>query len=276
MSKDSEFIKRPLTGILDKISLEISYLNAGFTTKHVLWYILDSAFLQITGALEQKVKCIYWELGNNSYDLRYDIINSKSKIGECSNYEDKNKVLKMLIEEIIAIKENRGYKDCCASIEQETYWKTSIGTIPIKQSIKKFYDNGMLEEYFLREYQEYEKIILDLDAKALIVDNKDIKKNEEDKIDIHLFYEKQCGKKNTIHYKKNKELEKIYNKAIKYRNRIAHNTKSTINNIPDFAELKDQYYKYEKNPFIRFAIILLVDRTFIDVFDQYEKARNDW
>jgi len=83
------------------------------------------------------------------------------------------------------------------------------------------------------------------------------------------------GKIDDIYLLNNKEeLKKIYDKAIIYRNRIAHNTKSSINNLPDFAELRNSDYKYT-NPFARFAIMLLVDMIFIDVFKQYEKTRDN-
>jgi len=240
MSKDAIFIKRPLTDILEKVSWEISCLDAGFTTAYVLKYILDSTFLQITGALEQKVKCIYWELGNNNRELRYDILTNKKEVGECSRYEDKNKVFRMIGGEIIKSKGN-------VDIEQKQYWKS------MENSMEQFYNsNKMLIECYQREFKEYKELKMgNLVKKTTIT-----KEN-----DIHLFNNKE-------------DLRKIYDKAIDCRNRIAHNTKASINNLPDFGTLKDENYKYE-NLFARFAIVLLSDETFVRVFEQYERIKYD-
>jgi hypothetical protein len=258
MSKYSEFIKRPLTEILKKVSWEISCLDAGFTTVYVLGYVLDSAFLQITGALEQKVKCIYWELGNNNYELRYDIL--KNKIGECSNYEDKNKVFKMIIKEIIKLNKD-------VEVNQKDCWNSKINSF-----MNDFYNNNWhISEFYKKEYDELNNLkIVDFVKNCKYITKDFIDKIEfAEEIEIPLLNKVASQKQNNKRYL----LNIIYNKAIEYRNRIAHNTKSTLNSLPDFAILRDENYKYE-NLFARFAIMLLVDRTFVDIFEQYEKARD--
>jgi hypothetical protein len=251
MSNDLNFIKRPLTNILEKVSWEISCLDAGFTTIYVLRHILDSTFLQITGALEQKVKYIYWELGNNSCELKDEILTGWDRIKTYSRRDGKNKVLKIVGKEITRL----GKK---VDITQKNYWTD------VEKNIKYFYENGKLTEYYKKEYEEYKDFNLG-----------DLAENENSKNDEHnnIYLFKNTDNKNTNNNNKN-ILDDFYDKAINYRNRIAHNTKSSLNNLPDFTTLRDENYKYE-NIFLRFAIMLLADRTFIEVFDQYEKAREN-
>lgn len=96
MSKHRDFILMPIDKILKEA---VSATNAvGFTIKaYPLYdYIMQSIFIKMTGFQEQKLKCIVWELATDDYEYRYRKLTDK--LGECSSYDDKNKIYKEMIE----------------------------------------------------------------------------------------------------------------------------------------------------------------------------------
>ena len=239
MNKDAEFIKRPLHLIVKKVVCETESLEAGFTTRYVLKYILDSAFLQICGALEQKIKCICWELVNNSHAQRQEFF--EKGLRGYSSLQDKENKLKMICKEIEDISKEK------IIFNESVFWEN--------ESVFLF-NNSVFSKYFNREYAFFLSLREELGY---------LLKDECFRNDV------QSGKSNAKIFSNNK-LRDIYSKFIyNYRNSIAHNTKSTINYLPDFEELKEDDYKYE-NPFLRFALILFVDMAFIEVFEQYEQC----
>ena len=64
--------------------------------------------------------------------------------------------------------------------------------------------------------------------------------------------------KNLLGEKLKNEYEELYNQ----RNKIAHNTLSYQQNLPDFNILKNEK-EYSRNYFLWFAILLLIDNIFI-------------
>ncbi|WP_227625724.1 hypothetical protein [Geofilum rubicundum] len=76
-----------------------SGIGSGIETFPVLDYVLQSVFLKMTGAQEQKLKCICWELATNDYEYRYHRF-TKKQLGECSHYSEKKEIYKDLIIQI--------------------------------------------------------------------------------------------------------------------------------------------------------------------------------
>lgn len=94
-----DFILSPLFDIL-KGGVNASYsLTAGIETYPLSEYFFQSLFLRMTGAQEQKLKCILWELASNDYQFRYDFLHTKS-YGECSEYKAKSDVFNDLVNAI--------------------------------------------------------------------------------------------------------------------------------------------------------------------------------
>ena len=71
--------------------------------------------------------------------------------------------------------------------------------------------------------------------------------------------------KNLMGEKIKNEYEELYNQ----RNRIAHNTLSYQQNLPDFNILKNEK-EYSRNYFLWFAILLLIDNIFIEMYKLYQ------
>lgn len=97
----SKFIKTPIFEILKDGVNACRGIGCGMEAYPLRDYILQSLFLRMTGAQEQKLKCICWEMATNDYGYRYEFINTgKKDFGEFSKYEQKSKVYTLLIEEI--------------------------------------------------------------------------------------------------------------------------------------------------------------------------------
>ena len=71
--------------------------------------------------------------------------------------------------------------------------------------------------------------------------------------------------KNLLGEKLKNEYEELYNQ----RNKIAHNTLSYQQNLPDFNILKNEK-EYSRNYFLWFAILLLIDNIFIEMYKLYQ------
>ena len=59
----------------------------------------------MTGAAEQKMKCILWQMATDDYQYRNRYLNYQG-LGECSTYSSKNTVFKDLVTQITNIKPN--------------------------------------------------------------------------------------------------------------------------------------------------------------------------
>lgn len=76
---------------------------------------------------------------------------------------------------------------------------------------------------------------------------------------------------------KSNNLFDAYDKLYRHRNRCAHNLLSYQHHLPTLRILADPQYKYE-NYFIRFYVIALIDRIFVDLWEKYVSAitNNVW
>lgn len=73
MSIHSEFILTPVANILHDTAIITCSMNCGIEM-YPLWdNIMQSVFMKMTGAQEQKMKCVCWEIATVDFDLRRDI-----------------------------------------------------------------------------------------------------------------------------------------------------------------------------------------------------------
>ena len=90
----NNFILSPVSEILKDMVSASSGIGNGIESFPLFEYIMQSTFLKITGAQEQKMKCIVWELATHDYEYRYMRF-TKNQLGECSNYSEKQKFIKI-------------------------------------------------------------------------------------------------------------------------------------------------------------------------------------
>jgi hypothetical protein len=203
-------------------------LGGSFDILAVFEYVLQSAFLQTTGCLEQKVKAIAWEMAANDHEYRYEFL--QAKLGECSQFKDKNKIFKDLNSQIRKTSLSQGNVE----IEQE------IALDKAKTLIKDILEHSSVKDVKPRQQQELDgftcsQINYKADAGLLGGDN---------------------------------DLIETYNEHIyKLRNRLAHNSLANVPNLPTIIELFTN--KYNDSFFIYFAVLFVIDDAFMEMFKKY-------
>lgn len=239
MSKHDKFIMTSISTILDEALIASFTLNKGMEAFPLSEYFMQATFLKLTGANEQKLKCILWELATDDYEFRYHF--PKNDYGECSNYSAKSKVLKNII-------------DCINRKTNHQLTESNKTTILDSVNEKtKLFNNALLVNWFPKNYSEYNSIISNISIKQLVLSN---------------------AKQNNL-FKKDSELEKIFDSMYKHRNRCAHNLQSYQDNFPTLTKLRSEEYKYE-NWFVRYYILFLIDEIFVYFYKEYINVRDNY
>jgi hypothetical protein len=203
---------------------------------------MQSVFLKMTGFQEQKMKCICWELATNDYEYRYKRFSQKP-LGECSCYDEKKTIYKDLVEQI-----EKQIPNFNVSTDIE---KQSILTSTISE-ITNIFSNTNLSIWVQNDFNEF-------------VNNNIIK--EED------FIKRINNQSNETKLFEN-TLKDKYDSLYNHRNRCAHNTHSYQQKLPTLKTLANENYQYE-NYFVRFAILILIDKIFIELYKKYLEVMDD-
>jgi hypothetical protein len=233
----SDFILSPITDILKDIVSASAGIGSGIETFPLFDYVMQSVFLKMTGFQEQKMKCICWEMATVDYEYRYDF--TKTPLGECSSYSEKQKIYKDLIKQI----EKYGLEFSKINIDKRKMLATT------SSDILDAFLNTNLSIWAQKDLLEFQSIL------------KDIK-------DTHFVNEKGTLFADTT-------LKKMYEDHLyRQRNRIAHNTPSYQQNLPTLKTLINEDYKYE-NYFVFFFILVLIDKIFIELYKKYLTTLED-
>lgn len=236
ISQHSEFILTPLENILKEGMTVCRAVGDGMESYPVGEYLMQTLFLKMTGAQEQKMKCICWDLATLDYEYRYDYLNNK-KYGECSTYDAKNKIFNDLISVI---------KKMDSSFEPKTLIDNSF--LPaFKRDIVALYNSSVLPTWQNREYSFFKSKF-----KTLLSDSQ-------------LQYPSNSKSYPLFQSTLSKKYEEI---VYKHRNRCAHNTLSYQVNKPDLSVLAGSDYGYHSY-FFRFSILILIDEIFMKLFEKY-------
>ena len=239
------FILRPATEIVKEAIWSLNATNGGIETYPISSYLLHSLFLKLTGAQEQKLKCICWEIACRDYEYRYDRF-ERNRYSECSGYDDKNMVYNDILN---AIKKHDNSFLITDDIKNNILhvWKTST---------RELFGNGVLYHNFKRKYDEYKELITDVDKKW-IMNNKQLHTNED-----NISPE---ARRKTF----NLALQGLFKKHVFVeRNRCAHNTRSYQHNLPSIKEMVSPEHKLQ-NYFLFMSIIILLDEIYRKLFETY-------
>lgn len=246
MSNHSKFILTPIEGILDEASNITRGIGGGIEIYPIWEYILQSILLKMTGAQEQKMKCICWEIASVDYDIRRDIF-IKWDLGECSTFKHKRKIFKYLLDALKKIKKNF---DIESTIDlNQIFFET-------KNILIKFYEESGTNGFMKKSFEEYLEIYNSIGpyclSKELIFNNCENCRHKNDLTKPYTCAEK----KNLVH---------MYESLYHFRNRIAHNLLSYQHNKPNFDTFIDNDMIYE-NYFIRFSLLIIIDKVFINLY----------
>jgi len=232
------FVSSPVYEILSDAVSSSNMIGDNINCFPVFDFILSATFLKMTGCLEQNIKAIRWELATNNHEYRRYLLSSRTS--DCSSYNDKNQVFKQIVKELRSLSLSTNY-----ILNQKDYLYT------IKQDLLTMFKYSSLRNIMPRRYMEFEEII-----DGLINDSKNY--NTFTVKNIQLF-----GERNKLKF--------IFTNYIyKKRNQIAHNTNINLQNLPSIRTMNDENFKYD-NYFVFFAVLMLIDKIFIDMFHVYNR-----
>lgn len=233
MSKHEKFILTPMSIVLEEVILASSGIGLGIETYPLCDYIMQSLLLKITGFQEQKMKCIIWEIATNDFDVRRKLLINEFKLGECSSYKSKNTIYKQICEQIKGF--DSGIE--CNDLDRGVILEKSCDLI------ERRFNNTNLAIWQQKAFNEFIKKC------SQFLNNKNNK-------NINLL---------------ESSLQADYEILYKQRNRIAHNTLSYQQNLPDFRELRKEKDN-QRNYFVWFSILLYIDNIFIELYKKYLKG----
>ena len=304
----TEFILEPLYETLKKGINACSALTDGIENYPLGEYYMQSLFLRLTGAQEQKMKCICWELATNDYEYRQDYLRNKT-YGECSSYTDKNGIFHDIIECIQRIDHSFSIWKIWNDIEldekfikgERLKWEMEINSkrdkeieriIQARAKEGRPMDEEDQEKLRInkksRPYPEndfYEHIAKEKRKKGIgnyLTEFTNLVKGssfglwaQKDVTNWVKLYTRilQCSdfanKKNETTNLLGGGLVKLYKSAVyDYRNKCAHNTTSYQRNLPTFDVLADNQYP-KQSFFIRYSLLILMDWIFIRLYKYY-------
>lgn len=241
MNPHKKFILEPVSNILKEAVQAINPIGSGIETYPLLDYVMQSVFIKMTGAQEQKLKCIAWELATNDYDFRREFLDKFNV--EFSHYDDKNKLYKKLIEQIKLVKTD--FQINSLIDKNKMLDDSSLGV---------FLDNSNIIHWSKNNYNEYMTIFSTISCDDFFIE--EYRNRGNSPVSYSLF-------------KGESILHNVYaNHLYKNRNHIAHNTKSSQQNLPTLERLKSDDYQYE-NYFLWFSILILIDEVFMELYKVY-------
>ena len=293
-SSQRKFILTPIASILQDTVTACNGIGRGIETQSLGEYVLQTTFLKMTGASEQKLKCICWEMATNDFDYRYQYL--KKNYGECSSYDDKSNIYRDLVKMIC--KSNPGFSvaglfgDVDISAKENELIEKKIKNTKKNQEKKKG-----------RPLSDVEAQKLSDGMRAHWAKNGICEKERASFSRIALFESiqdmlegivggtmvAQWEQHNYLNYVENwkglasgrfalgdvlldKEYQDLYTNVVyKHRNRCAHNLASFQSNLPTLKTLTEDGFVYD-NYYYRFSMLMLLDEVFMRLYKAYREA----
>lgn len=228
-NQHTKFILTPIAEILEEAVNACRGLGFGLETQPLSEYVYQTTFLKMTGASEQKLKCICWEMATYDYEYRYKKLSKP--LGECSCYEDKKQIFHEILEQIKKI--------------DSSFDPNILFSQPNKQKI-------------LQNLQT--EFSATLDGSLLTIWDKRSYANQLN-IKNTSFAVNGCQLLGN-------DLISFYNDTLyRHRNRCAHNLKSyqtppTLKILAKSPSGKDNYFNM-------FFVLILIDNIFMTAYKEY-------
>ena len=290
-SRHTKFILSSLANVLNEAVSACNSIGDGIETQPLSEYIFQTTFLKMTGASEQKMKCICWEMATNDYRYRYQFL--RKNYGECSSYDDKNSIYFDLIQRIRAIDGDfsisRIFEDIDISSKENELIERKINQTIKSQEKKKgreltddekkklsegmkkhLLSNGVCNE----ERLKFCKIVLfeqiQTSINGIVGNTMFTRWNPHE----YLLYKELWNTLSRNDYASEKSLlsgnlVSLYTEIVyEHRNRCAHNLQSYQDNLPQLKFLCSNEHVYD-NYYFRFSILLLIDDILIRLYKVY-------
>ena len=252
MSKYSKFILTPITTILDEAISIVSAIEWNMKSFSLAEYVLHSLFLKMTGAQEQKFKCLIWEIGTENLEFRNkQIYDKKWEYGECSKLDVKNQIITELY---MCVKDNQWNK------EQNIITENDRAEIynNAKQAVISLYEKALKYSVFQKEYNDF----INTWGNTLPIDTYLL---EED------FKLIPVKKKDNISKSKSRDLVSfvdVYKNLYDYRNFCAHNFKIFQTNCYSFDKMRKKE-NITNNYFFYFALLIVIDSFVMFLYQHF-------
>lgn len=230
MNNHKDFILSSIADILTDVVSANAGIGNGIETYPLGDYVMQSVFLKMTGFQEQKMKCICWELATHDYEYRYRRYTLKP-LGECSTYDEKKIIYKDLIEQI---KKHIPNFDVTVFLDRELIKTTTL------TEMADIFSNTNFSTWSQKNFIEFTS------NSTLIQTN-------------------HFGSVNNL---LENVLQDKYALLYSHRNRCAHNTLSYQQNLPTLRTIMNENYRYD-NYFVRFALLILLDKIFVKLYQKY-------
>lgn len=286
-----KFILSPIMTILQDAATACGGIGGGIETQSLAEYVLQTTFLKMTGASEQKLKCICWDLATNDYSYRYHYL--KKKYGECSSYDEKCGIYQDLVKIICSMDSSFTVDSIFYGIDISSKEKELIEQkiLQTKKRQEKQKNRKMTEKEFEKLYKgmyghfakfglcekektHFRKVVLFESIQYnlnRIIGETLVAKWEQSNYCNYLKYWKKLS---DLSYADGdvllcKELHDFYTDYVySHRNRCAHNLISFQNNMPTLKTLTTEGYIYD-NYYFRFSILILLDEIFRKLYEKY-------
>ena len=95
--KHKDFILTPLSSLIEQTLRPLDLYKGQICNYIMKEYVLQTLFMKLTGCMEQKAKCILWDIATHDFEYRRDFLRDNSKQGEYSKYDSKNYVYRTLV-----------------------------------------------------------------------------------------------------------------------------------------------------------------------------------
>lgn len=252
MNRDEHitFIKTSLLTIMRDVVSSANLLGDGMAFYATHGYLLQSLFLQMTGAQEQKMKCICWELATNSLQYRYIRYYKGWTLSECSTLENKSIVYKDLIKAVQRLDPTyKPYPDNAA--------RAALRDSVVNQ-VSAVFDGTNIAKLKKKEFETFCTTFRSFAENNFVPDNGPLLKNGNKEAPLS-------------HINADTKMYAVYHLLYTHRNRCAHNTPSYQLNLPLLDDLKDEIYQTFNNIFMFYATLILIDEVFRKVFAHYQK-----
>lgn len=263
-NSSEKFILTSVSEILVDAMAAMNALPEGIERYPLQEYILQAVFIRMTGFIEQKMKCICWELASDSFTYRYErFLHGGWNLGECSSYRDKTEVYKDL------------WKVTIGQLnDQEKKQWISANAADIIQSTNTVIENVLGDPGFgsgiWYERSNFLYVIGGIEGKCILAEKEPF------------FSCANCNKNTNCHARcfmlsdcsgdEKSALLKIFQKSFETRNRVAHNLTSYQTNFPKMSLMANEDNAYDSYHF-RFYINLLLDNIFRALFSCYLESR---
>ena len=250
MNRDEHltFIRTSLVKIIKDVASTTALLGDGMEFYAVQGNILQALFLQMTGAQEQKMKCICWEMATDDLKYRYERYYKGWSLNECSSLQSKNIVFKDLMKTIQ--KQEPTYLLYTDAASKEALRDN------ILQTIKDIFQGTNIEKLCKKEFDSFIATFGGLSTSNIYPDKWQLIKNGDKEAPMRVNADTQ--------------LYAIYHLLYSHRNSCAHNAPSYQLNIPALKDLKDEIYQNYNNIFLFYALLLMLDEMFRKAFARYE------